>query len=74
VERDRQDGLRPVAVFGPVPQRIPPGVPYRVWTYRNVQGTTWLLYFAMQPFGQAGAQDGPPQVVEVGSYPEGAVF
>ena len=68
VERRPDGNLYSIAVFGPVPLRIPPGTPYRIWSYRNVQGVTWLLCFAGPPAG------GPRRLVEVASYPEGAVF
>ena len=33
-----------VKVFGPVPRRIAPLVPYEVWEYKNVRLSNWLLY------------------------------
>lgn len=70
LERDGAGGLRRVAVFGPVPQRIEPGRPYEAWTYRNVQGLTCILYFAAPD----GAPRGSRIVVETAQFPEGAVF
>ncbi len=67
VERNPSGELHAIAVFGPVPQRILPGRPYQVWTYRNVSGLNWLLYFA------AEAPDTKPVLVEVAHYPAGAV-
>jgi hypothetical protein len=76
VERGEHGQMQPIAVFGPVPQRIQPGAPYEAWTYRNVQGTTWVLYFAAPSsvVDQSNAQPGPMQLVEYTGFPDGAVF
>ena len=68
MERAPSGDLRKVAVFGPVPRRIPPGAPYQTWVYRNVQGETWLLYFTHPD------NDRRMQLEEVLHYPAGAVF
>lgn len=31
-------------VFGPRPSKIRFPTPYEVWTYKNLQGATWVLY------------------------------
>lgn len=68
LERDAGGTLRPAAVFGPVPTRIPAGTAYEEWVYRNVGGMTWVLYLA-------SAEPGSPLAVcEARQYPEGAVF
>jgi hypothetical protein len=51
-----------VHVFGPVPSRIPVATPYRVWTYHNVRGSTWVLYLSQALIpdpGQAQATAAP---------------
>ncbi|MBI5652776.1 MAG: hypothetical protein HZC40_20365, partial [Chloroflexi bacterium] len=84
-QRDSFSGeLRKLAVFGPVPRAILVGAPYETWTYHNVRGATWILYFAHPPFDDArNALEkivykfralSPRVVVETTSYPTGAVF
>lgn len=69
VERNSVGQLVPLAVFGPVPQRIPPGQPYEEWTYGCVNGETWRVYLSAAQTPQRQRV-----VVEVIRHPPGAVF
>ncbi|MBI2917257.1 MAG: hypothetical protein HYY01_04610 [Chloroflexi bacterium] len=77
LERDDRGVLRTIAVFGPIPTRIPPGEPYEEWVYHNIMGKrsggvpqTWVLYMTQTPKGPGASR----QVAEATSYPTGAVF
>ena len=79
-----QDGLRVPGpddpyMFGPRPVHLPPEAPYSEWSYHNVDGETWILWFArpgapVQILQAPGRRTGAGVVVEVMSYPTGAVF
>jgi hypothetical protein len=57
-------------VFAITPHKIPVGAYYTTWTYHNMRGTTWLLFFVKERFRSPS----PARVVEVGHYPTGGVF
>lgn len=74
VERGPDGVLREVALFGPRPVSIEPGVHHSVWTYRGVRtagsrapAEVWLLYLVPTRGSRA-------QVVETAAHPAGAVF
>jgi hypothetical protein len=52
--RDQNGKIAKIHVFGPVPSRIPVATPYRVWTYHNVRGSTWVLYLSKASIPDAG--------------------
>ncbi len=64
--RNSAGKIQQASGFGIVHNTIPFGEPYEEWIYKNVRGSTWILFVRGEPKSAA--------VVEVAKYPEGAIF